>query len=69
MYVCLSVIKVVIVNKGQSIRFVLFIRKKEQGRYGSEDSKSRRTSKLRDQFKKFFDFKMFFVHDQEPVYC
>ena len=49
--VCMCVTKVVIVDYSQSIRFFVvtsFI--KREGRYGSKDSKSRRTSKLNDLF-------------------
>ena len=52
-FVCVSVTKVVIVDNGQSIRFFVFLYKIE---YGSEESKSRRTSKFHDPFKRYDNF-------------
>ena len=57
-FVCMCVIKVVIVYNGKSIRFFGLSSSNRVGMYGSKKSKSRRTSKCNDQFKT-----MFFVHE------
>ena len=51
--VCMCVIKVVIVDNGQSIRFFVFLHKVEWVCMVLRVSKSRRTSKLHDQFKSY----------------
>ena len=58
----MCVTKLLIVNTGQSIKFFFFVflKKKKVGKYGSQDSKSRRKLKFLEWFKSYKNFTQFF---------
>ena len=75
MPVSVHIIKVVVVESCQSVRFFVFVCKKEC-RYGFDDSKCRKTWKLHNRFKVTLILPMFFnpwiilaILDLESVYC